>query len=145
MPPASGSLGCAARQSSDQCFQGVCGSWVTIPTVINSEAERLEWVNSDPAVSNQECVECSGQYPMYLALRGGQQTCPAGALTVEQGCLGHGLGSVWAGVYSWIMHYKGPDFHFTSWRQPVGADMGDMRVPWQQWPGNRNKTSPELW
>ena len=125
--PASGSLGCAAWQSSDQCFQGVCGSWVTIPTVINSEAERLEWVNSDPAVSNQECVECSGQYPMYLALRGGQQTCPADALTVEQGCLGHGLGSVWAGVYSWIMHLKGPDFHFTSWRQPVGADMGDMR------------------
>ena len=114
------------RQTSDQCYQGTCGTWVTIPTVIESEAERLAWVAADPNIENSQCFECSNQYPMYLSLQGGIQNCPAGATTVADGCLGHGAGVVWAGVYSY-MQWRHPDLHFTAWRRTAGDNVGDMR------------------
>jgi hypothetical protein len=40
--------------------------------------------------------------------------------------LGHGLGTVWAAVNSWVSFVKGPDFAFTSWRRSTAADMGPM-------------------
>jgi len=57
----------AASGVTDMCYQGSCGTWTDVDTVINSEAERLQWVASDPFVNSQTCSECSGQYPMYLA------------------------------------------------------------------------------
>ena len=56
-----------------------------IDTVINSEAERLQWIANDPFVTDQECHECTqGQFPMYLALDISQNQRPAA------GDLGHG-------------------------------------------------------
>ena len=30
--------------ANDQCYQGACGDWMDVSTVISSEAERLQWV-----------------------------------------------------------------------------------------------------
>lgn len=94
-----------------------------MPTVINSEAERLAWVASEPNIENTECIECSGQFPMYLAGNGGQMQ---GHPNDNGDELGHGLGSVWRAIYSYIKWKKGPNFAFTSWRRSAANDMGPL-------------------
>ena len=58
---------CLAGQASS--VASPCSTWSTIPTVINSEAERLAWIASDPevhgddgSVIDQDCTECMDNF-----------------------------------------------------------------------------------
>lgn len=93
---------------NDVCFQGACGSWVRIDTTIASEDDRMDWVNSQPFLDTG-CTECDGA-PYTLALDASG---------------GHGLGSVAAGVNSY-MFWRHPDLNFVSWYAPDEGSAGDQ-------------------
>ena len=91
---------------------------------MNSEAERLAWVASDPWVTSQDCEECfpqggsraQTQYPMYLALDEGQQRLE----------LGHGGLAPHKAVNSY-MKWKHPELYYMAWRVDPSDNVGDMR------------------
>ena len=99
--------------TSDQCYQGSCGSWQRVDTVINTEAERLQWAQAAglPAVG-QDCFECSGQLPYYLALTGSG---------------GHGAGSS-VGVFNSYMAWRYPNMQFSAWSTTIdpAGNMGPL-------------------
>jgi hypothetical protein len=98
---------------SDQCFQGSCGSWQRIDTVINSEPERVEFAQFlGLPPSAQDCFECSGQLPYYLALTGSG---------------GHGIGSS-IGIFNAFMAWKHPDLPFSAWSTAIdpAGNMGPL-------------------
>jgi len=76
------------------------GTWVEIDTMIESDADRLEWV-SDAGVAEQSCHECSGTWPKYL--------------------------SAMAGTAESFMHWKHPEIKFTNWRlgESAGQQLGN--------------------
>ena len=90
---------------TDECYQGACGSWVMVESIISSEADRLAWAQADPTIGPtfaQNCYECGdrtempsgpagpapGTYPKYLALD-------------PSGDHGHGQASTNRVVHSW--------------------------------------------
>lgn len=118
----------------DECFQGACGTWTDVDTVINSEAERLQWVASDAFVTGQGCSECSGMYPMYLAADPIEQHTGADSVG---GVLAHGVLSSFNGIHSY-MAWRNPAMYYTGIRMdtttrglggmtPPSGNMGDMR------------------
>ena len=121
-----------------ECHQGACGTWVDVETIVNSEAERLEWVASDPWVDSQSCHDCWPQgtpreqrtaaqqanYPMYLNLNPQEQMT---ATAENPDGYGHGSGSVANAVHS-FMRWKHPELHYQGWRVDEADRVpGDMR------------------
>ena len=115
----------------DVCYQGACGSWVTIDATILSEADRRAWAQADPFISSAysaNCYECAdrvlpdgppgadpaGTYPKYLALE-------------AEGDNGHHHGQAATNmvIHSYVS-YKQPDMHFSAWRISDAGKMGDM-------------------
>lgn len=86
-----------------------------VDTTVASEQERLAFAQAI-GITNTACTECSGQYPMYLALDRSQQG----------GSLGHGEGSVYAVVNQW-MSYKYPNMNWMYYRNVPECNVGDMR------------------
>jgi hypothetical protein len=107
----------------DECYQGACGTWINVPTVVGSEAERLAWATHEKKVSGKylkQCGECTdrktniNQWPKYLALS-------------PKADHGHGMAATNAAVHSYL-DWKGKGkVHWTAWRAPDAAKMGDMR------------------
>lgn len=103
---------------TDECYQGACGSWITVDTTIQSEEQRLQFA-ADAGIADTGCTECTADsFPYYLALSVSDHGAGATAQT------GHGAGAAEAAVYAW-MHFQQPDTFFTAWR--AGTDAGDMR------------------
>ena len=98
--------------TSDQCFQGACGSWQRIETVINSEAERQQWLQH-AGIEATDCNECTGEFPYYLALTGSG---------------GHGPLSSTA-VFSSFMAWKHPDIPYTAYSSTIDPSGNQGNMP----------------
>ena len=47
----------------DHCFEGFCGGWLSVPSVIWSEAEREDWIEHDggaPCIAGETVSRCGG-------------------------------------------------------------------------------------
>ena len=54
----------------DECYQGACGNWITIESVINTEEDRRAWARSESFVSDEmveQCHECADR-PDYVTI-----------------------------------------------------------------------------
>ena len=83
--------------------------WQSVPLMIASEQERLDWIASDPDLDDLNCQEC-GSYPMFLSL------------DMDHG---HRDVDVHRTVQSY-MAWKYPGMTFGAWKP--GASMGDQRT-----------------
>ena len=122
-----------AATATDVCYQGACGSWVTIDATVATEADRLAWAAADPYIGVTmagNCYECAdnadpngtplpgadplGVYPKYLALE-----------SDGAGSHGHGQASTNMVIHSYIA-YRQPNLHFSAYRTGDAGKMGDM-------------------
>lgn len=90
------------KTAKDECYQGACGSWVTIQTTVATEAERLAWAKSTGDVApayKATCWECT---PL------GQPSSPANGVSLPHMHTSAGAGGAgaWGRLAGWCLRLR---------------------------------------
>ena len=52
-----------SKTKEDHCYEGFCGGWLSVPSVVWSEAEREDWIEHDgdaPCIAGETVSRCGG-------------------------------------------------------------------------------------